>query len=241
MFHLPATGRIASLLLLSLAATAPAHAVTVLMGGPAGNAASVTRSNGGLTLNITAHKFTVAPNTLTNVSQFTGNGLVSITAPGLGVAGGASAPQIDTNQPNAREALLVSSTKPIRLSALKLSYVDANDTLQLYGVGGDGSLTAIGFGGNIRTGIGGAASFVNTNANSGTTVLNLASQTAAYSAFLFTTRVGGDVKYGGDLGQGYRLDSISADAVPEPATWAMFIAGFGLVGVAVRRRAALEA
>jgi hypothetical protein len=241
MFHLSATGRIASLLLLSLAATAPAHAVTVLLGGPAANAASVSRSDGGLSLSITAKKFTVAPGALANISQFTGNGLVSVSAPGLGVAGGASAPQIDTNQANAREALLVSSTKPIKLSALKLSYVDANDTLQLYGVGSDGSLTAIGFGGNIRTGLGGAATFVNSNANSGTTALDFVTQTAAYSAFLFTTRVGGDVYYGGDLGQGYRLDSISADAVPEPATWAMFIAGFGLIGAAVRRRRAIEA
>jgi hypothetical protein len=31
------------------------------------------------------------------------------------------------------------------------------------------------------------------------------------------------------------LDNVSA-AVPEPATWAMLIAGFGLVGGALRRR-----
>ena len=30
-------------------------------------------------------------------------------------------------------------------------------------------------------------------------------------------------------------------AVPEPATWAMMIGGFGLVGVALRRRAAVTA
>lgn len=241
MFNFPATGRLASLLLLSLAATAPAHAVTVLLGGSTANVASVTRTNGGLSFDITAHKFTQAPDTLSNLSQLTGAGLVSVSAPGLGVAGGASGPQVDTNQPNAREALLVSSTKPIKLSALKLSYVDANDTLQVYGVGADGALTALGFGGIIRTGVGGGATFVNSGANDGTTALTLLSQTPAYSAFLFTTRVGGDVNYGGDLGQGYRLDSISADAVPEPATWAMFIAGFGLIGAAVRRRTALEA
>jgi hypothetical protein len=36
------------------------------------------------------------------------------------------------------------------------------------------------------------------------------------------------------------LASLAFDAVPEPATWAMMILGFGLAGVAVRRRRALE-
>ncbi len=34
-----------------------------------------------------------------------------------------------------------------------------------------------------------------------------------------------------------RLDAISSPGVPEPAGWAMMIAGFGLVGAAMRRRA----
>jgi hypothetical protein len=37
------------------------------------------------------------------------------------------------------------------------------------------------------------------------------------------------------------LDGISLNAVPEPATWAMFIVGFGLVGAAARRKAAIAA
>lgn len=35
----------------------------------------------------------------------------------------------------------------------------------------------------------------------------------------------------------YALGELSANAVPEPATWAMMIAGFGLVGLVLRRRA----
>lgn len=35
---------------------------------------------------------------------------------------------------------------------------------------------------------------------------------------------------------GPALDSVSVAAVPEPATWAMMIFGFGLVGAALRRR-----
>jgi len=35
---------------------------------------------------------------------------------------------------------------------------------------------------------------------------------------------------------GPALDNVSAVAVPEPAAWAMMLAGFGLVGGAMRRR-----
>jgi hypothetical protein len=34
----------------------------------------------------------------------------------------------------------------------------------------------------------------------------------------------------------FEIDEISGSAVPEPATWAMMITGFGLAGVAIRRR-----
>lgn len=37
------------------------------------------------------------------------------------------------------------------------------------------------------------------------------------------------------------LDGVSLTAVPEPATWAMMLAGFGALGVAVRRRRAANA
>ncbi len=35
----------------------------------------------------------------------------------------------------------------------------------------------------------------------------------------------------------FRLDDVSVTAVPEPATWALMILGFGMVGVARRRQA----
>ncbi|MBS3960497.1 MAG: PEP-CTERM sorting domain-containing protein [Sandarakinorhabdus sp.] len=37
------------------------------------------------------------------------------------------------------------------------------------------------------------------------------------------------------------LDNVLVTQVPEPATWAMLIAGFGLVGFAMRRRRTLSA
>jgi len=39
-------------------------------------------------------------------------------------------------------------------------------------------------------------------------------------------------------GIAFEFDDIAANAVPEPASWAMLMAGFGLVGAAVRRREA---
>ena len=242
MNMLSGSGRVASLLLLSLAVAAPASAATFLFGGSTANVASVSSSNDGITLDVTAHLFVGVPTTLTNLSQLSNDALVSVSAPGIGVAGGASGPQVDTNQVKHREALLVSSSKAISISGLKLSYIDSNDTLQIFGVNADGSLTSLGFDGTIATGLGGAASYVNSSANSGTTVLSLLAETAGFKQFLFATRVGGDVSYGGQLGQGYRIDSITANsAVPEPATWAMLITGFGLVGAAARRRIAVQA
>ena len=41
---------------------------------------------------------------------------------------------------------------------------------------------------------------------------------------------------GGTCDANFRYRAIGAPAVPEPATWAMMIAGFGLVGGAMRRR-----
>ena len=46
----------------------------------------------------------------------------------------------------------------------------------------------------------------------------------------------------GDGGQAFAIGgALSAGAVPEPASWAMLIAGFGLVGAAARRRTAVLA
>jgi hypothetical protein len=40
----------------------------------------------------------------------------------------------------------------------------------------------------------------------------------------------------GSAKNSFELDNIAGSAVPEPATWAMMIAGFGLAGSAIRRR-----
>jgi hypothetical protein len=219
----------------SVTLAAPASALTVLLGGPTGNAAGVTVAAGDVDLTITAAHFTGDPATLGNFSQLTSNLQVRRTAPGLGVNGGGSAEQVDTNQANRREALVVTGSKGFALTGVKLSYVDRNDTLMLYGVDGTGKFWPLVFAGTIQAGAGGTASFVNSGANNGTTALTFLDPFGHYDRYVFTTRVGGDIVYAGDKGQGYRLDSISLNVVPEPQTWALFLSGFAMVGASVRR------
>ena len=197
--------------------------------------ASVTKTSGTVSIVATARQFALMPDALTQLSQTTETGLIRQTTPGIGIKGGASDPQIDTNTANKAEGILLSASHAFSLKGLKLSYIDNNDTLQIYGVNLDGSLVSIGFGGAIKTGLAGAATTTFTSANDGTSVLALLAPTSRFSRYLFTTRASGAVDYLGDKGQGYRIDRIDG-VVPEPATWAMMIAGFGLVGVAARRR-----
>lgn len=224
---------------LAASIAAPASAVTTLtfnFGGSTGNVASVARTTSGVTLTATARRFSAAPGTLSTLAQTTGAGVqVSASAPGIGVNGGGSASQVDTNQTARREAILISSSTPnFSLRGLKLSEIDANDTLQVYGVNADDTLTSLGFSGVIRSSLGGGT-VINSSANGGTSNITLTTPSAYFSRYLFTTRVGGETRFMGDLGQGYRIDTVSG-AVPEPGVWAMLIIGFGLVGVAARRR-----
>jgi hypothetical protein len=225
---------------LPLVAT-PAAAATYLFGGAnANNLTSVVKTlPNEPTLTVVARKFTPAPGLLTNLSQLATTGLIDRTASSIGVIGGANS-QLDTNSPAAREAFLVSATSKLALTGIKLSQVDINDTLRIYGVGVGGALTALTGNGTIGDGLGGTATFVNNPAlnltQNGVTTLNFNTPLSAVWQFVITTRVGGDVTFGGDLGQGFRLDSLTAVAVPEPQTWAMMIAGFGLVGASMRRR-----
>ena len=161
--------------------------------------------------------------------------------------GGASNDQLDTNSPGSiaapgREAILIAGNKDFSLRGLKLSFIDNDDTLKIYGVTSAGALVDLGYGttattaGTIKGGLDGAALGLTYAAgvNSGTATFGLA-PTAYFNSYLFTSRIGGELTFLGTKGQGYRIDSLTG-AVPEPASWALLITGFGLVGMAARRR-----
>lgn len=241
-----------------LAAATPAAAVATLnldFGRASGtvNVASVSQTRGGIVFTATARLFTVLPGALTDLSQTSATGaLIQQTVPGIGVDGGASSPQMDTNTADRREAILLSATQDFSLRRLKLSFIDNDDTLQIYGVNRDGSLVSLGYPGVIRAGLPGANASLSLLAGAatgpafqsglanGTQTLDLVNPTRYFDRFLFTSRERGDVAYLGTLGQGYRIDSLTV-GVPEPASWALMILGFGLVGQAARRRAAVSA
>lgn len=225
----------------ALASASPAAAVTYVLGGPTGTPASVTLSGGpGQTLTLSANRYTVAPTDLISTTQF-GTALnLSRSSIGIGVCseGGnpASAtsgecPQVDTNgSPN--EILRAGFSQASRLRNLQVSLVDTDDTLRLYGLGSDGStLNLLGFIGTLSSGgVGNGVNFTSTlvsTANGRTYNVLFSPSTPSYSTFFFTSNR--------DTSDGYRLNSITA-AVPEPATWAMMIGGFGLAGISLRRR-----
>jgi len=217
----------------------PAAALTTVtfdyLGGSTATGSSVVRTNGGVTLTATARKFTVAPATLagTNLAALTA-GQTRVTVSGLGVFGGANNGALDTNTVN-REALLFSGSRFLSLTGVSLNSLDNNDTLQVFGVGAHGVLELVGYDGTIRSGLAGAATFVNTVADNGTTNLSFVTPSAYYKDFLITSRVDGTVQ-----AQAYRFGSITF-GVPEPQTWAMLLSGFGMVGVVARRRKAVVA
>lgn len=225
---------LAAMSLAAAVAATPAAAVTnvtfTYLGSGNVTGTSVVRTDGATTATATAVTFGTAPALLTNVSDFTA-AQTRTTDNGLGVFGGAGNNTIDTNTAR-REAIVLTSNRFMRLSGAVLNSVDGNDSLGVFGVNRNtGALVPIGYGGVIISGLGGAASFVNTSVAGTTTTLNFVSPSASYRQFVFTTRTDG---FTGPA-QAYRVAALSF-AVPEPQTWAMMIAGFGLIGVAMRRR-----
>jgi len=248
---------LATAALLATAIATPASAVTLISTFGAGaNVTSVIKSNISLSLTITARRFSLPAATLTNdgltnLSQSTAAAALSVVqgAAGLGITGGGSGTQLDTNTRTAREAFLVSGTENFYLEGLVLTQVDTDDTVQVYGVGAGGALVNIGYGTGfsatnnaaVRASaaiVGGAGGTLlnntRTNANNGTNAFGLA-RTARYSSYLITTRAGGHTNFLGTPGQGFAVSGLTA-TVPEPATWGLMIVGFGMVGVAARRR-----
>lgn len=96
-------------------------------------------------------------------------------------------------------------------------------------------------GGNAR-GAAAKTTVITLGSWSTTITLNSADPLTLYS-FAFST-TGGNLVFtenGPSDQQGNILDNITLSAVPEPATWALMITGFGLVGSTLRRRRAVAA
>lgn len=120
---------------------------------------------------------------------------------------------------------------------------------------GDTGYDQMGFFVNYAPGFGDDATFwtldINGDVMDAFNIVNLApiSTPGGFNAFAFrgVAYDDGSKIYGMRFGGNYILLTGTADGVPdtggvpEPATWAMFIAGFGLVGAAVRRRRTLAA
>lgn len=246
---------LATAALLATVIATPASAVTLVAGfnGAGGNVASIAKSNISLDLTLSALSFAnVQPNAL---SSITGNSATARTlsqnASGVGVVGGFVDLQMDTNLVGVREAFLVTGSSGFLLTRLVLGNVDADDTLQIYGVNANGSLVSFSYGsgnnplnnaaartaGAIGSGAGGSLLNLTYNAglNGGTASFDTGLNVTRFTRYLITTRVGGDVNYLGAPGQGFTLSGLTA-TIPEPATWGMMLVGFGFVGVAARRR-----
>lgn len=195
---------------------------------------------GGQQINISARLWTaIPPDQLNNLSQISQVTTVrrtdgsSAANGGLGVTGGGSTEQVDTNNANRREAFILESSSILKLTSLKLNLIDDNDTIQIYGIEADDSLTDLGFANRIR-GVAPNNIVGATWSGGGAGTLTFTPQLAAYKRLVLTTREGGEETIAGMTGQGYRLASISA-AVPEPASWALMVGGFGLLGASMRR------
>ena len=241
-------------------ASSPINAQTFNFDGGPSSGTSVSTLNftsGGVTTTLTGYSFsnTLGPSSLggkdiDNSSIFTSNVTLSYSNRGVGICsptetGGtagnsAGCPEIDSadeqgrRRTNFNEGLLVAFTGVPTVNVLGaiLNIVDDNDTLGIYGVAVDGTLSLLGFSGTIINPTGGftvTGTQTNTNAQYSLTFNPVLS---GYSRYLFTTMTNGTTATTGD---GYRLRSMTVAAVPEPATWAMMLFGFGAIGFQMRR------
>lgn len=232
----------------ALALAAPASAaVTFNLGGAKttfATGAALTQTQGGITISATGYSFANSPanfQTLMNgvdaatvLSSLTAKQIRRETA-GIGVcwAGEAANQCNQVDADGANEILRIVVSEGVSMLTATFDRVDNNDTLKLYGVTMDGKLQHLGYGGifdgpGTTMGITGASGGAWVSGTGEDQVYSVALNTAGYKEFWFGNN--------NDSADGYRLDSITLAPVPEPASWALMIAGFGLSGAALRRR-----
>ncbi len=109
-------------------------------------------------------------------------------------------------------------TPALRSLSLHWGSIDGHNRVEILGDG----MTVLGsFGGNLFQGA------------SGSWTDGLSNRRVQFIADALTPIRG--VRFAAQ-GVAFEFDSIAANAVPEPASWAMLITGFGLAGAAMRRR-----
>ena len=208
-----------------------AQAATVVFTttGPTSTAASQSFTSDGLTATFTGGTYagTAAAMNAAGANVVLTPTTVRSASTGLGVAGDGEPDQVDSN--GANELLQVGfSSGSYRITQVILGKIDGDDTFALFG-GNGGVYTRLGFTGPVGSGVTGGLPVVTTSLGNGRYKLDFSSVTS-YETFRFGTN--------NETSDGFSLVSLSVAAVPEPSTWAMLIVGFGLVGGAMRRKAA---
>ena len=245
MFRI-ATVLAASAIVFALAA--PAQAATTFNFGGAGTTlatgAALTQSQDGITVSATAWSF---GSTTPAAFQALADGAeasdiiagmsakkIRREATGIGVCwsgeAGNQCNQVDSDGTN--ELLRIEVSEKVSLVSAKFDRVDFNDTLKLYGVTAGGIVEHLGYGGifdgpGTTMGVGGLTGAW-LSGTGDDQVYTVTFNTTGYKEFWFGNN--------NDAADGYRLDSVTVAGVPEPATWALMIGGFGLAGAALRRR-----
>lgn len=232
----------------ALALAAPASAAaTFNLGGANKTFATgeaMTQTQSGVTISATGYSFAGSPASFQSLMDGVDATTVLSTltakqirreATGIGVCwpgeAGNQCNQVDADGTN--ELLRIVVSEGVSMFTATFDRVDNNDTLKLYGVDMDGKLHHLGYGGIFDgpgttmgiTGAGGGSWVSGTGEDQ---VYQVTLNTGAYKEFWFGNN--------NDSADGYRLDAISLAPVPEPATWALMISGFGLAGSTLRRR-----